>query len=169
MLIRKMNLDDLDQVLYITKKAKEYFKNNNIDQWQDNYPNRNTFLNDIKENRAYVLIDDNKIQSFATIGFEKEDDYENIYEGKWQFSGEYITIHRICTRINTKRNGYASKIIEYFFEIAKRRNIDIARIDTHQDNHIMRNFIIKHGFREAGIVYIRKTEKRIAYEKKLIY
>ena len=49
----------------------------------------------------------------------------------------------------------------------KELNYDSIRVDTHKDNKSMLRFIEKNGFQKCGIVYIRKTDERIAFEKPL--
>ena len=38
-----------------------YVKENNINQWQDGYPNKDVILNDIKNEESFVVINDNKV------------------------------------------------------------------------------------------------------------
>ena len=45
--IRKAVKSDVNNIMKIIKQAQEYFKNQGIDQWQNNYPNIDTINSDI--------------------------------------------------------------------------------------------------------------------------
>ena len=80
---RKSLQSDVKNILGIIKEAKEYFKANNIDQWQeDNYPTAETFLDDINNGTSYVLVKDGEVVATASISFEAEPTYDHI-EGNW--------------------------------------------------------------------------------------
>lgn len=38
------------------------------------------------------------------------------------------------------------------------------RIDTHRDNHVMRNAIAKEGFAYCGIIHCWNGDERVAYQ-----
>ena len=46
---RRTEVSDLDKVMNIIKQAQNYFKENNIDQWQNNYPNEEVINDDINK------------------------------------------------------------------------------------------------------------------------
>jgi hypothetical protein len=39
----------------IFEDAKQFLRDNNIDQWQDNYPNPEVIQNDINSGTSYIL------------------------------------------------------------------------------------------------------------------
>ena len=53
-MIRKATLKDLDAILKITKSCAEEMISKNIFQWNDSYPNRKSFENDIHNGWIYV-------------------------------------------------------------------------------------------------------------------
>ena len=55
---RKTTEKDLDSVIKIIDEAKEFLKINNIDQWQNGYPNKEVILRDIENDHSYVLDDE---------------------------------------------------------------------------------------------------------------
>ena len=74
---------DIRSIMKIIKQAQDYFKEQGIDQWQNNYPNPDTIKNDINKEEGYVLIEDNEILGTAAVSFKGEKTYDNIYDGKW--------------------------------------------------------------------------------------
>ncbi len=165
MKIRLANENDLNQIMNIVDQAKIYMIKNKINQWTQDYPNEKVFLEDIKKERLYVL-DDGKILGFSALILDGEPDYDYI-EGNWISDKKYGVIHRIAVDSDYKSKNVAQSLLSFFEEKLKSLNFDSIRVDTHPDNKSMLRFIEKNGFTECGIVYIRKKDKRIAFEKKL--
>ncbi|MEW9079191.1 hypothetical protein [Terrisporobacter glycolicus] len=62
----------MKEIINIIEEAQNYFKENNIDQWQDGYPNEESIINDIENGESYVLLKDNKIIATAYLSFAGE-------------------------------------------------------------------------------------------------
>ena len=155
--------EDIVEIDKIFDQAKAYLKSKGIDQWQNGYPNAETILEDIKTDTSYVLIDNNQVIGTMRFLIDVDVDYINI-EGKWLSDGEYGVIHRIAVADALKGKGYANVLLDKAIDLCKEYGVHSLRIDTHEMNLSMRSFLKKHGFVECGIVYIRKTDRRIAYE-----
>lgn len=166
MIIRHANKTDLIDIMVIIENAKIYMKENKINQWSENYPNEDVFLADLKENRLYVADIDGKVIGMAVLVLDGDADYKNI-NGKWLSDGEYGVIHRIAVNPDYKSQNVAKNLLDFFENKLKELNYDSIRVDTHKDNKSMLRFIEKNGFQKCGIVYIRKTDERIAFEKLL--
>ena len=166
MITRTANKKDISEIMKIVEKAKIYMKENKINQWSENYPNEDVFLTDLKENRLYVAEIDKKVVGMAVLVLDGDADYKNI-DGKWLSDGEYGVIHRIAVNPDYKSQNVAKNLLDFFEDKLKELNYDSIRVDTHKDNKSMLRFIEKNGFQKCGIVYIRKTDKRIAFEKPL--
>lgn len=166
MIIRHANKTDLIDIMVIIENAKIYMKENKINQWSENYPNEDVFLADLKENRLYVADIDGKVIGMAVLVLDGDEDYKNI-DGKWLIDGKYGVIHRIAVNPDYKSQNVAKNLLDFFENKLKELNYDSIRVDTHKDNKSMLRFIEKNGFQKCGIVYIRKTDERIAFEKPL--
>ena len=166
MIKRIANENDIAQIMEIVENAKSYMKENKINQWSENYPNEDVFLTDLKENRLYVEDIDGKVVGMAVLVFDGDEDYKNI-DGKWLVNGKYGVIHRIAVNPDYKSQNVAKNLLDFFENKLKELNYDSIRVDTHKDNKSMLRFIEKNGFQKCGIVYIRKTDERIAFEKPL--
>lgn len=73
---RKSVKSDIPKIMSIIKQAQAYFKDQNIDQWQNGYPNEEVINNDIKNEESYVMIKDNEILATTVISFHKESSYK---------------------------------------------------------------------------------------------
>ena len=66
--ITKANIDDLASIMEIVIEAKAYLKSQNIDQWQDGYPNEEGLLKDIQNDSLYIVKEDNLIIGVFCVG-----------------------------------------------------------------------------------------------------
>ena len=157
MLVRKTQLEDVDDIERIFKIARRYMAaEGNESQWGNDRPHIQLVLDDIDNGNSYVIINDDKVVgTFACIkGLEPT--YIDI-DGKWLNDDEYVTIHRIAS------DGTVKGIFDTAIKFAKGFNLDI-RIDTHHNNKTMRHLIEKSGFKECGIIIVDDGSPRIAYQ-----
>ena len=170
-MIRKTRAEDIPAVMQIIRDAQAGMKLLGISQWQNGYPNENSFAKDIAEGISYVYEEDGEIVATAAIFTAPEPDYAKIYEGAWKTNGNYGVVHRIAVKKQAKRAGYAAKMIEYAVEMTRLAGYGSIRMDTHEGNIPMRTFLNKQGFQECGIIYLSNEgsveNKRVAYEKVL--
>lgn len=155
--IRKATNNDLDMIMLIVNQAKAYLKSQNIDQWQDGYPNEEVFSNDIKNDSLYVVVEKDEV-----IGVYCVLDYEVTYnqiDGKWLNDEPYIVIHRIAIRNDYKGQNVAG----FIFNELHRTNKNI-RIDTHKENKSMINCLLKNDFKYCGVITLLSKAKRNAYQ-----
>ncbi|MCI6152365.1 MAG: GNAT family N-acetyltransferase [Fusobacterium perfoetens] len=157
--------NDLKNIIKIINQAKVYMKNNNFNQWNDNYPNNETISKDIKLQESYVLIDDEKIVGTFVLSFDGEINYKNIYEGNWKTNNPYGVLHRVAIDDLYKGKGLAKLILDFSEKEALKKGIKNFRIDTHKENKSMRKFIEKNGFEYCGIILVEDETERVAYEK----
>ena len=164
--IRKSNSHDIDDMMHIFHQAQAYFKNHNIDQWQNNYPNIEQIQNDQSKNCSYVIEDEHIV---GTMFFANEIDhnYDHI-EGQWKINyTDYAVIHRIAIADEYKGHAVAKQLLDFAVEICHQNNIQSIRIDTHLDNLSMQKFLTKNGFQFCGNISLENGDPRIAFEKVL--
>ena len=71
-MIRKGTIKDQNDILAIYNDAKAFIRSYNSPQWQDGYPNIDTFNDDLKNNRLYVYETDGKVVACASFyNYEK--------------------------------------------------------------------------------------------------
>lgn len=162
---RKSVKSDIPKIMVIIKQAQAYFKEQNIDQWQNGYPNEEVINNDIEKEESYVMIKDNEILATTVISFDKESSYKNIIDGKWLTNEDYGVIHRVAVDSNYKGLGLSHKIIKYTEEVCLEHGIHSIKVDTHEENIPMQSLLKKNGFEYCGLIYLEDGGKRIAFEK----
>lgn len=167
MIFRKSTEKDLKNIMKIINGAKEFLKENKVDQWQSGYPNEEVILLDIEKGDSYVLEYDGIILGTTALSFDGEETYDEIYEGDWLSFGEYGVIHRIAVDRNTKIKGLGTEIIKRCEEICLSKGIKNIKIDTHEDNLTMQKLLEKNNFKYCGVIYLEGDIKRVAFEKEI--
>ncbi len=163
--IRPSMYQDIEGIMNLIKYAQELFAKNNIDQWQDNYPNVHIIQEDINNGHSHVIEDDKgQLLATAMISFDGESTYKHI-NGKWLSDKDatYAVVHRIAVHPNYKRHGIARFIVSWVYQgLAQGTSF---RIDTHRQNTAMQNLLESMGFQYCGIIYLEDGAERLAYEK----
>lgn len=165
MKFRKAVETDIKNIMNIIEQAQSYFKEQGINQWQDNYPNFETIKNDVNNGESYILLKENNIVATAAVSFDGEKTYDTIYDGEWLSSSEFAVIHRVAVDNGYKGLGLASEIIKNVEKLCLNNGIYSIKIDTHEENMSMQNLLKKNGFKYCGIIYLEDKSKRIAFEK----
>ena len=166
LIFRMANESDRESILEIYLEGSNSLKNDGVDQWQGQYV---PSFKDIDEHLGidlYVLEYHKRVGSTACLVEGIDEDYENI-DGKWNTSIPYISIHKVATSNEYKKQSFAKKMMYYVENFAKRKRMDL-RIDTHKDNKKMRNFILSCGYKYTGEVVLQGELERLGYDKKVI-
>lgn len=166
--IRRACERDTDDIMKVIASAQEYLARQNIDQWQDGFPNRSVIKQDRENAEAYVLTEGELIVGYFALYAPPEPVYENITNGKWLLDGDnYAAMHRVAITGELRGRGLAHLIYDKCEERSRELGYSSLRVDTHTDNKIMRHIAESHGFSECGTVYYPGELKRIAFEKLL--
>jgi len=167
MKIMKAKINDVTKIEKLIKEAKLYLKENNVDQWQDGYPNSKIILNDINLKNGYILKDDKEIVAYFAIDLFEDPNYQEI-DGKWLNNGDYASLHRLCIANKYRGKGISDDIFTFVKGYVKNHRIYNIKIDTHKDNLVMKKIIENQGFEYCGIITLKRDKSlRMAYQFKL--
>lgn len=165
MKFEKANLKDVNEIMDIIKKTQIHFKNQGINQWQNNYPNHQIIKDDIEDNNSYILKQDQVIIGTASVSFDGEETYETIYNGQWLSHDKYAVIHRMAVDFNQRGTGVASIFLKEIENLCIHNEVYSIKVDTHRENIPMQKLLLKNGYKECGIIYLKDKNERIAFEK----
>lgn len=88
----KASEEDAQRIMEIIGQAQKYLREQGVNQWQNNYPNIGTVLNDIQNGNCHVLRDNGRVVGTVTVIFDGEKTYERIYEGNWLSRRKNVTL-----------------------------------------------------------------------------
>ena len=160
---------DLDDMEVILTQAKALLVP--IGQWNESYPAREDFLDDMARGECYVLTCAGAVGGFFTLATRPEAGYAAITDGKWSADEPYAVIHRCAVAEQWRGSGLADHMIGECERLALSLGLGWLRVDTHKKNKAMQGLIRRHGFQYRGNVLVDAPEgsdcRRVAYEKRL--
>lgn len=166
---RKATLQDIDEVMRAVEDSREFLKAQGNNQWMNGYPNRDDFINDINNGRLFVVFDQDDptiLVGVCALTYH-EDDYQNLYEGKWLTDLPYMVMHRVALKMEYRGHGYGKRLFDVFVEQAKIEGYRSLRIDTHERNDVMRHLISSYGFVSCGKAILTPNKDRMVFERVL--
>ncbi len=157
-MIRRAGYEDLPALLRLYAAAREFMKaQGNSTQWGGSSPAKELLEEDIRTGRLYVCERQGRLCGAFAFPVGEDPTYERIEEGAWFDHTPYGTIHRLAG--DGGESGIFSECLSWC-----RERIRHIRIDTHENNVIMRHLIEKNGFVRCGIIHVADGSPRIAYE-----
>jgi len=152
--IRKATLKDIDSIMPITKACARFMIEKNIFQWNEHYPNRAAFEQDVKRNELYVLELDNTIVGCIVISTFMDSEYIPI---QWLTPNEdNIYIHRLAIHPEHQGKGCAQRLMDFAENSAKQNNFKSIRLDTFSQNKRNQKFYELRGYKRLGDIYFPK-------------
>ena len=154
--IRKAEIKDAAEAARIFQSARLFMRSHgNMIQWNNGYPSIEDVYSDVENGCGYVICEDGRVFAYFAFILGEDPTYAYI-EGEWPDPSPYGTIHRIAG--DGTQNGVLKNCVEFCRTICPH-----IRIDTHEDNHAMRNALAKMGFVHCGTIYIADGTPRMAF------
>lgn len=165
-MIRKGTLEDIDRIIEITKACAKFMIENDIYQWNEHYPNKTAFENDVSRGELYVLENHSKIIGCIVISTFMDDEYIPI---SWLTeSGNNIYIHRLAIHPKHQGMGFAQNLMSFAEDFAKRNNHASVRLDTFSQNKRNHKFYENRGYKRLGNIYFPKQSNHPFYCYELV-
>lgn len=164
MKIRKSELGDLKEIMDIFSKAISTMNDNNIHQWDEKYPTKDIFEQDILKKQMYAGIKDNTIVSVVVVNYEFDEQYKN---GNWKYSNErFAVVHRLCVNPVYQNQKLGKNTMLMIEDLLKKEGIGSIRLDAFSLNPYALKMYQKLGYEKVGETNWRKGLFYL-FEKKL--
>lgn len=149
--IKLAKLCDLDRVKEIAEACAKKMIEDNIFQWNENYPSKEIFREDIKNNALFVARINSEIVGCIMLSSYKDDVYKNV---KWiSEDNNNLYIHRLAVHPRFQKKGIARKMMDYAEAFAKSKNHKSIRLDTFSKNHRNNKFYKLRGYIKLDDVF----------------
>lgn len=164
MIYRLAQESDIDAVCKLVKAAVYSMEKHGIYQWDDIYPAKEDFLDDIWKQQLHVGIVDEDAAVVYTVNKGCEKEYEN---GRWNYPDcEYRIIHRLCVNPTYQNRGIAKSTLAHIEEELRKSNIEAVRLDAFSENPFALSLYQNAGYEKVGFADWRKgrfylMEKRL--------
>ena len=150
-MIRSANISDIESVLYITKSCALHMISNGIFQWNEHYPDRQSFVRDINNSELYVYYIEDMVVGCVSICSLMDDVYSKV---SWKTDGKNsIYIHRLAVDPDHQKQGIGGKLMDFAENKSKSDGIDSIRLDTFSKNTVNQNFYEARGYIKLEDIY----------------
>ena len=149
--------NQLDRVKEIAEACAKNMIENNIFQWNDKYPSREVFKEDIKNKSLYVSKINQEVVGCIMFSSRKDDVYKTV---NWITEDEYsLYIHRLAVHPIFQKRGIATKMMDFAEDFAKSNNYISIRLDTFSQNPRNNKFYKSRGYSKLDDVYFPKQSQ----------
>jgi len=149
--IRQAIITDLDIVKKIAEACAIDMANYSIFQWNEEYPSKEVFQDDIEVGALYVLEINNKIVGCIMLSDVKDDVYKDV---KWLTKdSKNLYIHRLAVDPSYQKKGNGRRLMDFAESFAIENNFASIRLDTFSLNHRNNKFYKSRGYAQLGDVF----------------
>ena len=155
-MIKHAEKQDLDSIMALCQAVTKDMLARGIDQWDAKYPTRDIFAKDIEARTMHVLWQGTEMLGVIVLNQEQEPEYETI---NWQIQNHSMgVIHRLMVHPKAQGQGFATQLLDFAENLAKRSGFGAIRLDVFSENPVAVRLYEKRGYRRAGSVAFRKGE-----------
>ena len=164
MIIRKANTADLGNIMLMYKSCVKGMLENDIDQWDDTYPNSEIILADIKMRTYFVAelegeiigginIDENQDKTYLTIDWADK-------------TNQFLVVHRLAVVEEKWGDGIGKELMLFVEEVVVEEGYQSIRLDTYSGNPKAMDFYRRLGYTELGTIDLKPDkDKYYCFEK----
>ena len=166
MIIRKANKTDLDNIMLMYKSCVKGMLANDIDQWDDTYPNTETIAQDLENQTYYVSEEKGEIIGGINIDENQDPTYLNI---NWKdTTNQFLVVHRLGVKEENWGSGIGKDLMIFTEELVIKRFLKSIRLDTYSGNPKAMEFYIRLGYRELGAINLKPDKNEYYCFEKII-
>lgn len=150
-MIRLAQTSDLDRVLQITRLCTREMESRKVFQWNEHYPDRKSFVRDIRNSELYVYCIKDMIVGCISVCSLMDEVYRKV---SWKTNGKNsVYIHRLAVEPGHQKQGIGGKLMDFAEKKSKSDGIDSIRLDTFSQNRVNQNFYEARGYIKLEDIY----------------
>ena len=166
MVVRRAEQADIKKILSITSACAKDMSSKGVFQWNENYPNKEAFENDLKNNWLYVIALNEKTIGSISITPEMDEEYKSV---KWLTSNsKNLYIHRLAVHPKMQGKGHAQQLMAFAENYAEQNNYRSIRLDTFSKNFRNQRFYEQRGYIRLENVYFPQQSQDPFYCYELV-
>ena len=164
MIIRKANKGDLENIMKMYKSCVKGMLANDIDQWDESYPNAKVIMEDLIAQTYFVALENGVIIGGINIDKNQDKTYLEIdWEDK---SDSFLVVHRLGVKEEFWNKKIGKDLMLFTENLVKERGLKSIRLDTYSGNPKAMEFYRRLGYRELGPINLKPNKNEYyCYEK----
>ena len=164
MIIRKGNKTDLENIMKMYKSCVTGMLANDIDQWDDTYPNTEIISEDLNVGTYYVAEIDKTIIGGINIDRNQDNTYLALdWEDK---SDSFLVVHRLGVKEEFWNKKIGKDLMLFTENLVIEKGLKSIRLDTYSGNPKAMEFYRRLGYSELGTIDLKpEKDKYYCFEK----
>ena len=156
-MIRPANISDIDPILNITKSCALHMIDNGIFQWNEYYPDKASFINDVGNDELFVYCVSEKVVGCISLCNEMDEVYKPVH---WKtINDNNLYVHRLAVHPDFQKKGLGKSLMDFAENYAKDNSHFSVRLDTFSKNKRNLKFYESRGYQRLnGIYFTKKSE-----------
>ena len=147
-------MDDLEEIELLIQQAIIQMEVCNIHQWDEVYPTKQDFQQDIEKKQLFVGSVENEIVVIYVLNQECDEAYKT---GKWQYKDEaFYIIHRLCVKPSFQHCGIAKRTMLHIEKEILSWKGENIRLDVFAENPYALKLYESCGYDKVGHTEWRK-------------
>lgn len=156
-MLQNASISDLDALHNLTKSCAAHLIENEIFQWNENYPSKEILKNDIELEQIWKLEKQNKVVGIIVLSEIEDEEYKNV---KWLTqNSKNIYVHRLAVHPDYQGKGYAKELMDFAENYAETNNYDSIRLDTFSQNKRNQKFYENRKYIKLENIYFPNQSK----------
>jgi len=149
--LRKATLQDLEQIELLYRSCINALNERGIFQWNEAYPNRQTFVDSIGREEMFLFHDEETLVGAVMLNTVQADEWEAI---PWLFTEEKpLVIHGLVVSPLTQGRGYGKLLLAQCEDYARKNGFTAMRLDAFPENRAAVGLYEKKGYVMRGAVH----------------
>lgn len=163
-IVRTASENDLDAVCGLVAEVVAALRRNGIDQWDEHYPDRAQFSEDIRLKELRLVLCDGQLAALYTVNGQCDPAYAN---GTWSTPATpFRVVHRLCVSPARQGSGLGSALIRHIEAELRKQGVGAIRLDVFTQNPAAQALYVRAGYRPVGSADWRKG-RFLLMEKRL--
>ena len=139
---------------------------NGIYQWNEHYPDKNSFVNDVENMQLYVYIENEKVIACISLCNEMDEVYFPVNWVTRNYNNLYI--HRLAVNPDFQKKGVGKALMDFAEKYARKKDYKSIRLDTFSLNKRNLKFYESRGYKRLEKIYFPKQSEFPFYCYELI-
>ena len=148
MIYRLAKETDIDKICSLVESAVRKMEIQQIFQWDNLYPTKADFLDDVQKQQLFIGMSNNDISLVYVLNKDSDKEYEN---GAWKYpNSEYRIIHRLCVNPEYQNRGIAKSTLIHIEKELREMGIETIRLDVFSNNPFALSLYQNNGYKKGN-------------------
>ena len=156
-MIRPAKISEIDDILTISRACAQHMIAQGIHQWNEFYPSRQHFENDLQRKELFVMVEEDSVLGAIVLSTFMDEEYKAV---QWTTPTDNdLYVHRLCIHPIYQGQGKAQEMMAFAEDYAKKHQFTSIRLDTFSQNKRNQQFYEKQGYQRLGDIYFPKQSE----------